>query len=240
MLYRTLVDLGFEEKEAKLYLAALELGEGTVAQIAEKADVNRATTYFIAQALKQKGLLASSLKKKKKLLVAAGPEKLDELLDQRKSVLQKILPELRGLEKFGYARPKITYYEGERGIVTVYMDNLNAKGEILTIAGADTFHTVVLKHVPDYIQRRVMKKISLKMVVPDLPEMMRWRTQDISELRQTKLVPHEQFPFKVHIDIYNDKVAITSVIEKLGLIIQSQSVADTLRSFFGLTWSMMK
>ena len=51
-----LQQIGLTEKEAKVYLAALELGEKAVQVIAQKAGVNRATTYFILESLIEKGL----------------------------------------------------------------------------------------------------------------------------------------------------------------------------------------
>ena len=43
-LDKELQKIGLSEKEAKVYLAALELGQASVQNIARKAEVNRATT----------------------------------------------------------------------------------------------------------------------------------------------------------------------------------------------------
>src|SRR3989338_1410456 len=53
--YHVLINLGFEDKEDHLYLALLELGKGTVLQIARKTKVNRASIYYIMEKMKKRG-----------------------------------------------------------------------------------------------------------------------------------------------------------------------------------------
>ena len=50
-LYQQLKQLGLEEKQAKIYLASLELGPDTAQNIAYKASLKRPTTYVILEEL---------------------------------------------------------------------------------------------------------------------------------------------------------------------------------------------
>ena len=59
MFERELVEIGLNEKEAKVYLASLELGQSAVQGISSRSGVNRATTYFIIEGLTAKGLISS-------------------------------------------------------------------------------------------------------------------------------------------------------------------------------------
>ena len=59
--------LNFSDKEARVYLALLELGEAPVQKIAEKAKVNRATTYVILESLKKKTAARTIKKQKRKI-----------------------------------------------------------------------------------------------------------------------------------------------------------------------------
>ena len=58
MLYKNLIEAGFSEKEAKVYLALLELGEGNIAKITQKSGIKRATVYLEIEALKSKGYVS--------------------------------------------------------------------------------------------------------------------------------------------------------------------------------------
>ncbi|MDZ4385041.1 MAG: helix-turn-helix domain-containing protein, partial [Candidatus Moranbacteria bacterium] len=76
MLEKDLQEIGLNEKEARVYLSALELGQSTVQDIAKKALVNRATTYFVIESLMKSGLMSSFQKGKKQYFVAADPDRL--------------------------------------------------------------------------------------------------------------------------------------------------------------------
>ncbi len=54
-----LKNAGLSENEAKVYLAALELGETSVYRLAKKSLVKRTTTYLAVETLKEKGLMNS-------------------------------------------------------------------------------------------------------------------------------------------------------------------------------------
>ena len=61
-----LKQLGLLEKEAKVYLASLELGEATVLELAKKSALNRTTVYVEIEKLGQRGLVSSIEKGKKR------------------------------------------------------------------------------------------------------------------------------------------------------------------------------
>ena len=67
MLEQELQKIGLSEKEAKVYLAAMELGQAPVQKIAQKAKVNRATTYVILEGLQKKGVITTVDHEKKRL-----------------------------------------------------------------------------------------------------------------------------------------------------------------------------
>ena len=234
-----LTSLGLDDKESLVYLSALELGEDTLAHIAKKAGVNRATAYYVVNGLVEKGLLAHSIQKGHKRIVASTPEKLYDVLAQKQTLLKSVLPQLKALENSLVVKPKIQFFEGESGLVSLFLDNLSAKDGIMSIAGQHVFQDVVLKHIPNYIEQRKEKKIFLKMIVPDNATMQHWKSLDRDQLRQTLLISEVQFPFFVHIDIYNNKVAISSFKDNMGLLIESRDIAHTLRSVFGFMWQSL-
>lgn len=236
-LSQKLLEFGLNEKEAAFYLAALELGRSTLTEITEKAQLNRTTGYLVITSLKDKGLLKTIIHKRKKCYLASDPEDLQRLIDQKTNLLKHIMPQLKGVSNIMEKKPKISFYEGTSGIVNIFMDNLTATGELLTIAGEKTFNDLILEKAPNYIQERTDKKILLKLIAPDSEIMRAWQIKDQEQLRITKLVPEEKFPLKVNIDIYNNKVALTSPNEMIGLIIESKDIADSLKIVFNLIWS---
>lgn len=120
--------LGLAEKEAKVYLSSLELGQATVQTIASKAGVNRATTYVIIESLTAKGLVASFEQGKKRYFATTHPSQLLRLIHQReleinqlKTVLEKdLLPSLLAIHNIAGDKPKVKFFEGKEGIEAMH------------------------------------------------------------------------------------------------------------------------
>jgi sugar-specific transcriptional regulator TrmB len=62
-IVRELTKLGLSEKEAKVYIAGLELGKATILELSKKAEVKRGTCYEIVMNLSNLGLFKKTLKK---------------------------------------------------------------------------------------------------------------------------------------------------------------------------------
>jgi sugar-specific transcriptional regulator TrmB len=96
-----LTTLGYSEKEARVYLACLELGPSSVAAIAERAGVKRPTAYVLLEALSLRGLVKASDSGRKGEMVALHPKRILELLEEEKrqaelrhGIFSVILPKL--------------------------------------------------------------------------------------------------------------------------------------------------
>ena len=76
MLYQQLVECGLTENEAKVFLAAMELGPSLASTLARKTGINRSTVYAVIQTLKHKGLLSSFEKQGITYFSPADPEVL--------------------------------------------------------------------------------------------------------------------------------------------------------------------
>lgn len=117
-----LIEFGFSDKEANVYLAMMELGPASVQEIAKKAGVNRATTYVMIEALKRRGLMSCVEKGKKTVFAAESPEHLLgivrnelRLIEDKKSRLEDLMPQFLGLFNSMEDKPKVRYFEGEEG-----------------------------------------------------------------------------------------------------------------------------
>ncbi len=71
--------LGLSEKEARLYLVALETGPTTIAKLAQKSGVKRGTIYEFLDEMIEKGLLEITITGKRKLYSGVEPKKLQKV-----------------------------------------------------------------------------------------------------------------------------------------------------------------
>lgn len=242
-----LKNIGLSDKEAKVYLAMLELGPAPVLEIAAKAGINRPTAYVQIEALKQRGLVSTVTKGKKQLFQAESPEQLEILVSRtvaetrrQKETLEEIMPELRTLFNTIGEKPQVRFFEGIEGLKRMQQDFLTTKGrEILGIYSADDVYALFPNLNLEYSTLRQNKKIKSRSIYTS----SKGRISPESEpkrLRESRFVPDEQLPFSSDITIYDNKVAIASLRGKIvGAIIENQGIADSFRGLFELAWNLI-
>lgn len=225
-------------KKADVYLAVLELGSGTVIEIARKSEIKRTTVYDILLDLEKSGLIYQTTKVNKRLFVAEDPEKLKKRLEEKERVLSEMLPQLRSLYNIKGIKPKIKFYEGKEGLRQVYADTLNYNGEILAFASEDVVKTLGMEWANDYLQKRVKKEIRVRIILPKTELIEKeFNLKDQKQLRSSKLVNPKKYPFSIEINIYgHQKVALMSAREEMGIIIEGKEIYNTLKLIFELLW----
>lgn len=119
MLNEALKNLGFSDKEISIYLCILENLKISATKIAKITSINRTTIYSVCKDLLAKGIITEDLGGVSRYYVALPPEELEniykseaEKIQQQKTIIQKILPELQALPKSkNYSVPKIRFID---------------------------------------------------------------------------------------------------------------------------------
>lgn len=242
----TLLSLGLSKREVGVYSALLELGRGTVTQISRKAGINRTTGYDILDALAHKNLVRLSGKRPKEEYVAESPEKIISLLNEKLAETQRqlatakeFLPQLKAMHTI-QDRPQVRFYEGLEGLKEVYEDTLTSPETILAYACVDDMHKTLPNYFPEYYKRRARKNISIRAIIPETKVGLARAELDAEEKRDTALVPPDKYYFSPEINIYGNKVMVASWREKLGIIIESNEIADAMKKIYELAWAEAK
>ena len=153
---------GLSEKEAKVYLSALELGETTAGAISIKSDLPRTLVYDILERLIKMGLVSYAIKANKKHFLAANPDELVRILKEKEGVVKRILPSLQELQKIhGTQRPRVEIYEGRGGMKSV-MDDILRSGvsEFLGYGSSRSSYEIIPAFMEEWHQRRATQKIN--------------------------------------------------------------------------------
>lgn len=247
-LEQALQSAGLSEKEAKIYLAALEFGSATAVQIARKSLINRGTTYLIAENLMHRGLMSAVEREGHKFFSSEPPsqllarvEKESLTIHERKAALSAVLPELEALVKSGGPRPSVRYYEGLQGLEAMRQILYHARrDEVLSAVDLDSLR----RHVSIENLRAHQKR----MKVFDLGGRVLYTCTDSSAeeavshsvsagTHEHRRVAHDKFPFAGEIVIFGNTVALVSYSERIiGSIIEHSDFARTMRSLFELAW----
>lgn len=241
MIISTLKQIGLEEKQAKIYLACLELGETAIKDIAKKSGVKRTSIYDVIDEMIDSGLIKVTTKQKKKRFVSSEPEELQTIIKKREALLNQIMPQLSLINNSGSLKPKVWFYEGVNGLKKVYDDTLiKHNSTIYQWASSDMFSAIEAEWLFGYVKRRVKAKVKALCIAADAPEIRDFKSNDKADLREIKIVPKDLFPFKIELDVYGDRVAMISGRDKMGVIIESKSIASTLKMIFKLCWLNVK
>jgi len=126
-IQEALEQYGLTEKEASIYLAALELGRARGQEIARKASLPRTTGYSILEQLVHKKLILPIKEKKVREYVAENPETLVQKSELAFRTLRSAQPQLAKLFKDADNRPKIRYYDGLAEVKEMHENLLRQK-----------------------------------------------------------------------------------------------------------------
>lgn len=240
-LIKELEAIGLSEKEARVYLTVLEVGQATVQEIGKKADVNRATTYVILDSLMTKGLIATFGEGKKGLYIAEAPHGLNNIIREQEEELEKrdaqldlLMPELHSLYNLHPNKPEVKFYEGKEGLKQMLAERRkDSPDEVRVFYPAQQVKSVFTnEEAADLRKHRVKKEIKIKSIISEGPDVVN-RNIEMSENRSTG----DQYKFTSDIEIWDDKILMASLEGHVsGVIIKSKLIADTMKSIFELAF----
>lgn len=249
-LYKSVLKkIGLDEKEIKVYLAALSLGSGSASMIAKKSEITRSTCYGILEELAQKGLISKTESRGVIQFVADNPELLKAFLeskkahyDQIKAELENILPDLRNLQgEFGF-KPQIEYFEGKSGVISVFRETHNdikvmAKKNIPLLVHSSPF---LSKAWPEFAQfgfKRLKTGIKIKMLAnkKKLPKEL----DELHKHYEIRFIS-DKYDYDAGTNILEDKIILFDLENLLTVIIKNRPLTKMMRIFFEFMWDNSK
>ena len=166
---------------------------------------------------------------------AEPPNRLKDWLEKKMNDLQaqeNLLEEIHdGLQKLSenqLTSPEVSIYEGQKGVQSLLMDNLDEKpSEVLVIGGYMEDQDLI----PEYTKRRVSMNIPAKVIVPESPYAQASQALDSIENRQTSII-ESRFPASFH--IYQDSVSIFTFSgeDPVGVHIKNNDICESMRMIF--------
>ena len=244
ILEKYLQQLGLSEKESKVYIATLQLGSGSVQEIAQKAGIKRPTTYIIIDELVEKGLVSKNLSAKNTIFTAEGPENLGNLLEQKKYALSSALPLLKNIYKEESNKPSIKIYEGVDGTKQVYFNTIwMSKTEVLFFSSVKKLISIYPDILDSWIEHLKKEKISTKELVSPEREDIVYGINDYinntNSLQEIHIIPEEMKRKFTNSDnaIFDDKLMFVTLEGKIfTTVIKNKTLADSMRTLFYLAW----
>src|SRR3989344_2303012 len=135
MYLEILQDLGLSPNEAKIYTALIEIGQANVPEIAVKTKVHKRNIYDTITRLLNKGLIYQIAGSRDNQYAAVGPGKLSDLVWEKESKLNDILPALKKEFRKIKTDEAVYVYKGKEGFKNYLRDILEI-GEDVYFIGA--------------------------------------------------------------------------------------------------------
>ncbi|AGW90309.1 TrmB family transcriptional regulator [Ralstonia pickettii] len=241
-LERALAQLGIEGNRARFYLAALELGEATIADVSHHAGIARTNAYEVMQRLVSEGLISRIERKSKVFVQAQDPFVILRRIEQQRQIAADIVPQLRMLHHQAGHKPRVRYFEGLEGITEVLYDTLSCRsGELRGIlAMAELMETPGLDVMNRYIAARTKAEIRLRVIRSESRETAAIWPASRAERRELRYAP-TGLDLGMTSYIYDDKVAyISSRREHFALCIESAEFAAFQAALFDGLWMISR
>jgi sugar-specific transcriptional regulator TrmB len=238
--------LGLSSEKATLYLTLLNSGPQTAISLAKLSGIKRTYVYHLSQELAKENLIKLSQKGRTTFFTALSPDTLLARAEERQTQarlamagLESALPELQSKFHLSDAKPTVRYYEGATGNMKANREVLAEKKEILAylVVNKD-IDTEMADYWKEYYDERIKNNIHVRAITSDTAEGKEYKMRDSEELRETKLVPADQFPLAIEKNIVGDKVVFFSTVSGVlvSTIIDNKEIADTERAIFELAW----
>ena len=244
----TLKKIGFDQKQTAVYLAALELGEATMTELAKKAEQKRPTTYLAVEEIQTQGLLSETKKGRRKVYSPVHPRRLVEIMRSREQQISEALPELLAIYNSPKAKPKIQVFEGVEGIKLMYRElyqSLNKKEEALWFTRIDA----IREHVPE-AETEYLKMLR-KLNDPKIRELNYGNKEGKQWLKKSKsfrgknhhirILPLDfEFGASDNLIFGNKLVTFSLKDDVFVIVIESKEIVKTYRTLFEWAWMQGK
>lgn len=238
-LAKILIDLGLTENEAKVYVAALSLGPSAILKIAQAAEIKRTTVYFVVESLKLKGLMTVAVRGFKKLYVAENPAKLETILENRRALLAKTLPEFASLYNLKGGESTIKYYEGLAGIKSVYeglIRDVRPKEDYLIISHMEQWLGLDPEFFLDFTKRRAKLPIKIRLLVQDSPVAREHKRLEATFNEKIKFLPPGT-SLDTNLVVIPKKVVIHQLAPPImAIVIENKSMVRLHQQLFEIIW----
>ncbi len=201
-MIQELIQYGLSEKEAETYISCLKIGQATANRIAELMNLPRSTIYDILERLKSIGLITTTIIDNKTNFIASSPEILITSLNEKKNIVEKVLPELKEIQNKVGERPIAEVFQGKIAIIKL-LDEILDNAKTLKVLGSQGNALEKIGYHPDKFRiKRLEKKIKIRQILEISKESKLIKNDKFTQVRFLKSLNDSKeaiFIFKNHV-----------------------------------------
>lgn len=235
-IVESLQKIGLSDKEARVYLALLKIGDATVKDISSEADIKRPTTYLVLEELRQKGLILKIPHVKKAIYQAKNTDGLFGYASENMSAFKRALPKIQSLQT-EHNPVKTFYFEGLQGLKDALFYRVNDMKE-KTITGFFSKDPGLSKSVLDIFTKfnkaLIERNTIVNGITPEGPDQRKYQKEYPEFYKNLSFAPQEDYSAEISIEATDDFIRIIDGVEMKAVIIESKRVADAVKQIFNI------
>jgi sugar-specific transcriptional regulator TrmB len=244
-MQKELQKIGFNEKEAKVYLALLELGEVTIGPLEKKLNIHKQIIYNVLDGLIKKEVVKVNKKNGQQHFFVNDP---DILLDHHKSqeiIIKTLIPKLQTLEGAEKNISDIKVYSGVKAFQLFHykkMKDIPTHSEVCVIGGGGEEFLKIAEQkyfFNRFENLRIHKKISHKILMYEnqrnTPKYINRRYQETRFL-----LGDLEHPMSIQIWPHCSSLLLFDDDNPQIIEIKSKKIRDGFKNYFDTLWKMAK
>lgn len=240
-----LIEYGFSEKQAKVYIAALKLWAAPWWTIARQSWIQRATAYAILNDFIREWVVRKLTRKWLLYFSVVEPEWLLYVLEDKTTKFKTLVPMLKSISESIWSKPQIQYLEWLEWLKQMFNDftTTDIEDGMRAILGNMKYNNDKLMQAStEYRKFREKTWMMFKRIITyhnANPEVE--KKEDILYNRQTCIVQDMPFDIRADISIYwPGKCAIIFFDDSQSphiILIKSKEVYELMRWLFEYIWT---
>ncbi|MDD4332576.1 MAG: helix-turn-helix domain-containing protein [Patescibacteria group bacterium] len=243
MYEKTLESLGLSPNEAKIYESLIDLGKAPVSKIAVKSNTHRRNVYDALARLLEKGLVFQIFQKGEHIYEAVNPDKLSELLQEKRKQLDLIMPGLKNLYQKQFTEETAFIYKGVEGFKN-YMRDMARVGKTVYFIGAKAlwFTPNVPEHFLTNFQKSMAKNKVKYYTIFD-PRVKKQMPDALAKVGGEYRIFPEKYASPGVCDIFGDYVVTFNSVDvgNFGdsgtiFVMKNKKLAENFRLWFQFMW----
>jgi len=235
---------GLSKKEASAYVALLRLQQASPYQISKESGLERTTIYKIIEQLSKQGLATKAIHGKRITYIAEVPANLKQILNQKRDILEQILPVLTALQGKKQEKPNVRFYEDLIGVRKALTETLECEEKLRRdFASVESIveflgRRFINRHIEERVRRRIrVRSLRSRPTGSKISEKEWYLKKETKELLREVRYLIEEISFEPVIFIYDNTVTIiSSKKESYALIIESRELSQAMKILFDIAW----
>ena len=245
MAFEILREIGLSENEIKIYLELLKKGSNSAYELGKLTGIYRPHVYDKLEQLMNKGLVTHIYKGAKKYFQATGPEKIKQILENRKNeietqenALDKVLPELEAMSNLTREDTYVEVFKGKEGL-KYFLKDIIKTGQDVLVSGIDDqkYQNALPIFMKQYFRDLKNNKIKEKVITMKKKQVFLF-DKKTSPTTEYRFLEEKQFN-PTNTFIYGDKIVIVVWGTPItATMIKNKNVAETYKNHFNQLWNI--